>query len=158
MGLLAKHPMSACTRPVLRGAVSHAAEAGGGASGSAGRQSSGASSSSHYHWQQSGPSSRATPPMRPLSRFAEPASAGRGVGYSRSLSSGRLGASISAFLENAANGGQPSWAAGAPAATNGESRPRMSPHLRPGSPQAPTDTSPAFSQLPSATAPHHYAR
>ena len=98
MGLLQKHPISACTRPVLRGAVSLAAADAGVASASAGRQSgSAASSSSHYHWQQqSGPSSRSTGP-RPLSRFADPGLPGGRGGppypgrFSRSLSASRLG-------------------------------------------------------------------
>ncbi len=97
MGLLQKHPISACTRPVLRGAVSLAAADAGVVSASAGRQSSAASSSSHYHWQQSGPSSRSTGPLpRPLSRFADSGlPGGRGSPFpgrfSRSLSASRLG-------------------------------------------------------------------
>ena len=99
MALLQRYPISACTRPVLRGAVSLAAADAGLASASAGRQSSAASSSSHYHWQQSGPSSgRSTgPPRGQLSRFADvvggPGGRGPGLyrGFSRSLSTSRLG-------------------------------------------------------------------
>lgn len=158
--LLTKHPMSACTRPVLRGGASQPAEAGAGAgpgpgaaSASAGLQSSAASSSSHYHYQgqqASAPSGRATPPTRPLSRFAEPpgtcppSAGGRGgAGLHRSLSASRLG--NGGLWENGGGGG----GGGLPPYGIGDPRIRLSPH-----PAAPLMQSPGGSQYPEVTLPH----